>query len=288
MVDYTVTPNRQAAWAELQKYNTGIAFRFNAGDFSHIPYSLSSGTSVSSAPSSKKETYEEWRARKLEESKNAKENERLKKAELYAKRNNSTVFEGLTKKDEENIKKYCADKLEIKDNLAFSLGAGLALGGLASNPRIAGHLQATWKSAFFKNSATNLVFDRQVRNSELWKKNPEIMQEAFSQLHKAEVRSRKSNSRGLFKRSLRTKEFNQMKALLKNAINNGNGNIDDIAKATVQIREANNLYDGKLQQFGRWATNKFRQTPKQAPKIDIPDATSDVVTKGAKQLKGTV
>lgn len=193
------------------------ATNFNGGGFGGTTTVSSSGTSSSSKTKKK-----------------AKSNT---KVDYNASKN----FKGLTRQEEKLITAYSTKKKEYVENLGTSLAFGAGLGVVLPNAdKIVKPINAS-SAAFSSKSATNELF-KDVVKQDLWKSEPRLMQEAYAQMHKAEMRANKWKWQSLFKRPYETGEFNLLKDQMQKALSGGNKT--EILEATAKLSQANGIGDG--------------------------------------------
>ena len=130
-----------------------------------------------------------------EEQKKAREALKQEIIEKKRKKIASTIFTGLTKKEEEVLLQEHAKTFEPMGTLGSSLGFGVGLTAVMKNGGIVSHGINTVKTAM-PGSVTNTMFRG---NKELHKKYGNLMQEAYYQMHKAERRHQKGL--GMIKKS---------------------------------------------------------------------------------------
>lgn len=248
-----------------------------------MPIFTSTSTSGSTSGSSTDETkvregesYEDYqkRMKKLRE----KQTE-ANKAEV-AKQNQSVVFTGLTKDEEKVLTDYHAKKQEYVEDLGTSLVLGAGIGVVLPNMRNITHGGSALKAGFSKNSATNQIF-KDVVKTDLWKKEANLMQDAYAQLHKAEVRANNWKIQGAFKRGYTSAEFDLIKDEMERALRSGNK--DQILEATAKLKNANSIGEGWVSRAWNWTKGKLGMTPKAS--VDALDKMTD--TAGVqKQMAG--
>ena len=106
----------------------------------------------------------------------------------------NSVFQGLTKAEREAIVDYYAKNLEPSQSLMNAATLGALGTVIMTNPRIIAHPINYFTTTFGKESVVKNMF-KGVKESgnplnELWKNNSMIMEEAYSQMHRAEARSK--------------------------------------------------------------------------------------------------
>ena len=238
-------------WGNTGWGNTGFGFQ-GTSSWGNLAWgnagwgnSASYGASSSSSSSSSKTITSE-------EQKQAREAAKQKVNEKRKKNNLSTVFKGLTKSEEKLITDYSVKKQEYHEHLGSSLAMGAGMGILLPNMREITHPISAAKSTFGKNSVVNTVFNDSVRKGSLWNNHAGIMQEAYAELHKAEIRHSKSKWRGFFKRGFTDDELIKLSTKLESAI--ATGKSDDVLKAVAELKEANNIRGGHIPRA--WQTVK--------------------------------
>ena len=118
------------------------------------------------------------------------------KANTEPDANASVNFQGLTKQEEGLITDYSTKKQEYVEDLGSTLTFGVGAGiGLANTDKLRHPISAV-QCAYKKDSLVNLVFDKKVCEGDLWKNNAGLMQEAYAELYKAEIRSQKRSWQG--------------------------------------------------------------------------------------------
>lgn len=177
-------------------------------------------------------------------------------------------FQGLTENDRKAIVDYYAKNLEPSESLLNAATTGAIGTVVMTNPRIIAHPINYLKTTFSPKSQVNAMFkDAKKAGTALnaaWKENSMIMEEAFSQMHRAEARF--NSKAGLFRKSYSKQDFAQLKTIMETALTpgaDGKININKVAEATEKLRHAysNNgwLFDpiGNFKErFGKFA-NKF-------------------------------
>ena len=244
-------------------------FNMNIDPYGSMSY-MSTGTSNSNSSESSG-SVKDIERKKKEENKSKKKDD-VVKSEL------STIFKGITKKEEKKIFEYAADKMEYHENLGTSLAFGAGLGLLLPNIGRLTQPFSTAKSAFSKNSWANTLF-KDVVKKDIWKTNPTELQNAFAEVNKAEIRYNKWNIQSLFKRRYTNDEFLNLMGKMDDALINGNPN--EILQATEALSQANKMKEGLISQgfnkvFGR------NQAPTQY--VDDILRNEDALSKGAAAL----
>ena len=153
----------------------------------------------------------------------------------------ATPFEGLTKAESEAIVDFYAKNLEPSQSLTAAATSGVAVGALMMNPRILAHPINYLTTSFSKKSRVNKLFDLKKNSAlkEAWKSNNIILEEAYSQMHRAEARSKWKI--GAFRKRYTPEEFSKLENIMKEALKPGaDGKIDikKVANATEQLRHA--------------------------------------------------
>ncbi len=161
--------------------------------------------------------------------------------------NASTNFQGLTKNEEKLITDYSTKKQECVEHLGPSLAFGTGLGvGLSNTDKIKHPISAV-QCAFKKDSMVNMVFNKNVCKGDLWKNQAGLMQEAYAELYRAEIRHQKWAWQGLLKRGFTDDEILKLSAKLEKAI--ASGQSDEVIKAVAELKAANSIKGGHLPSF---------------------------------------
>ena len=212
-------------------------------------------------------------------------------AKEQAERSNSTqnrlslIFKGLTKKEEKLITDYHEKKLEFHENLGQSLAFGAGLGVVLPNIKEFTHPFSAAKSAFSKKSWANTLF-KDVVTKDAWKKYPGEMQQAFAEVHKAEIRYNKWKTQGILKRGYTEDEFLKLMDRMDDALKSGNRN--KILRATEELRQVNSgIKQGWLPRAWNSLKKSIGVTPKPQKTIDDLINNSDAIKSGVKGLKTT-
>lgn len=160
----------------------------------------------------------------------------------------SSTFQGLTPKEEEALLSYFSKSFEPSESLKSAVITGGIMGGLMMNPRMIVHPINSITTAF--KGDTKEMFKGIKKGGaihELWKKNHFILEEAYSQMNRAEARSKWKL--GLFRNRYTKEEYTQLKEIMEKALKTGN--VDEVAKATETLRHAY-CRNGKLFQGWNW------------------------------------
>ncbi|MBE6345577.1 MAG: hypothetical protein E7063_07860, partial [Spirochaetaceae bacterium] len=180
--------NQYSSWYQPQWQNNN----WNANNFSTpmlganswSPFTAFGWGNTTSTSSSSYKTIEEVEKEKADNNKKINDAFRQK----YWETNGSTVFKGLTKREEQKLIEYSAKSKEYVEDLGTSLAMGAGMGIALPNLRNVTHPFSAAKSTFSKNSVTNQLF-KDVVKTDLWKKEAPTMQKAYELMQKAEVRA---------------------------------------------------------------------------------------------------
>lgn len=216
---------------------------------------------------------------------------RQKYYDAARKKNQSTNFLGITKKQEEIILKQHSTSYEPKvkfNSLGGQVASQAAMAGAMTNINIIKHPLSTAQVAFSKNSATNKMFNSFVAsNANTWKANEGIMREAYFTMHKMEVRSKSKWFGGTMKKRLSTTEFDALRDEMKRAL--ASGNVDEIAQATERLKFAN-VNNGWIPRAKNWVKTKvFRRPGNSVPDVitqfnEAKGASSSTIAANASTL----
>lgn len=154
----------------------------------------------------------------------------------------ATTFNGLTQKETQALTDFYAKNLEPSESF---INAGI-MGGVScaimNNPRMIAH-PINYITTSFPNSKVNQLFKGVRQNGALnaaWKENNLVMEELFSQLHRAEARSKKRPLGGLFRKQYTDVEFNKIVQIAEDALKpdatTGKIDIRKVAEAAETLR----------------------------------------------------
>ena len=165
----------------------------------------------------------------------------------------NTTFQGLTKQEQKAITDFYAKNLEPSESLTGALISGGVMSSIMMNPRIFLHPWNTLTTAF-KGDTVEMFKDLRKSGplNDFWKKNHYILEEAYSQMNRAEARSKWKL--GIFRKRYTPEEYKQLKEIMEKAIKSGN--VDEVAKATETLRHAY-CRNGKVFQGWNWIKNKL-------------------------------
>lgn len=285
MTGVSVT-NQYSPWIQPQWQNNTWNTNWNANNFSTPMFGANSwspyttfgwGNNSTTSSTSSYKTIEQIEKEKAEN--NKKINEALK--QKYWEANQSTVFKGLTKKEEQKLIEYSAKSKEYVEDLGSSLAMGAGMGVALPNLRNVTHPFSAAKSTFSKNSVTNQMF-KDVVKTDLWKKEAPAMQKAYELMQKAEVRANKWNWQGWFKRGYTKTEFDDLKNIMETALQSGDKN--QILEATAKLQNADSIKQGKISKVFDWVKGKFGIAPSQAATVTDKITNTEAITNGAKEL----
>ena len=149
-----------------------------------------------------------------------------------------TIFGCLNQQQRDAIVDCYAKNLEPSESLKSAVTMGAIGTVVMANPRITAHPINYLTTTFSPKSQVNKLFkDAKISGTtlnELWKKNSMIMEEAYSQMHRAEARSKWKF--GLFRKRYTKREFVQLKNIMRDAL--ATGKVEEVAKATETLRHA--------------------------------------------------
>lgn len=154
----------------------------------------------------------------------------------------STIFGCLNQEQKEAIVDCYAKNLEPTESFKNAVLMGTVSTTIMQNPRIIAHPWNYLTTTLKKSSDVNKMFSGVRKNgstmNKLWKENSMILEEAFSQMHRAE--SRYKSKLGLFRAKYNQKDYEQLKDIMQKALDEAKrtGNIDEVAKATEKLRHA--------------------------------------------------
>ena len=248
-------------------------FNMNIDPYGSMSY-MSTGTSNSNSSESSG-SVKDIERKKKEENKSKKKDD-VVKSEL------STIFKGITKKEEKKIFEYAADKMEYHENLGTSLAFGAGLGLLLPNIGRLTQPFSTAKSAFSKNSWANVLF-KDVVKKDIWKTNPTELQNAFAEVNKAEIRYNKWKTQSLFKRGYTDDEFLKLMDKMDDALISGNRN--KILEATEALSQANKMKEGLISQGFNKVKTFFGRTPASTQYVDDILNNEKALNRGAAALR---
>ncbi|MBQ4114596.1 hypothetical protein IJD34_04250 [bacterium] len=170
-----------------------------------------------------------------------------------------TIFGNLTQTQKDAVVDFYAKNLEPSESFKNAVLLGGISCGLMQNPRVIAHPinYLTTTLGMGKNPIVKEMFkDVKVEGSalnKLWKKNNMILEDAFSQMHRAEARS-KSRLTNLYRTRYTTTEIEKLKGIMQTALKKGD--LDEIAKATEALRHAY-CRNGKILKAYHWCKEKL-------------------------------
>lgn len=155
----------------------------------------------------------------------------------------ATTFSGLSESEAQALTDYYAKNLEPSESLRSAIISGGIGCAVMQNPRMIVHPINYLTTTLSKQSEVNKLF-KGVKESgtalnTAWKENSYIMEEAFSQMHRAEARSKWKI--GAFRGRYTPEQFKHLKDIMEKALTpDAAGNIDvkKVAEATEQLRYA--------------------------------------------------
>ena len=157
---------------------------------------------------------------------------------------------------------YRKNEISPSQSFTSAVVAGGVSCAIMQNPRILAHPKNYFSTTFSKNSDVKNMFKAVKENgstlNKTWKNNSYIMEEAYSQMHRAEARSK--SKLGLFRKQYTADEYNKLKNIMQTALKTGDA--DKIAEATETLRTAY-CRNGKVFQAWNWVTNLFRRDKKE-------------------------
>lgn len=152
-------------------------------------------------------------------------------------------FQALSKQEVAAMEDFYAKNLEPSQSLTAAVTSGVAFGALMMNPRVLAHPWNFLTTTFNPNSKVNQLFAEARKSGtalhEAWKQNSVIMEEAYSQMHRAEARSKWKF--GAFRKRYTAAEIEKLEGIMKKALTPGaDGKIDinKVARATEELRHA--------------------------------------------------
>lgn len=206
----------------------------------------------------------------------------------------ATTFNGLSQAETKAITDFYAKNLEPSESFKNAGIMGGVSCAIMNNPRMIVH---PWNyiTTSLPNSKVNQLFKGVRQNgtalNAAWKENNLIMEELFSQLHRAEARSKKRPLGGLFRKQYTPAEFNEILKIAKDALTpDATGKID-INKAAEAAEKLRYGYTNNGRIAGFWGRlrgknldfiSKINETG--ADKA-IKDAADNLVKFGGKNMK---
>ena len=189
---------------------------------------------------------------------------------------------------------YAKNELSLTQSFGTAVVSGGILGTLMQNPRAVFHPINYITTTAGKNKklydgikngyqGVNKLFDLRGDNNklkELWKNHSSIMEEAYSQMHRAEARA--NSKLGLFRAKYTTDEFKKLSDEMMKALKGKN--IKEIAEATEKLRAANDCKNGKIFQAWNWIKNGFKNG-KVGLKNPLNESEKDLANRTQKALK---
>lgn len=200
----------------------------------------------------------------------------------------ATIFNGLTQKDAQALTDFYAKNLEPSESLKSALLMGGIMGGIMQNPRIIAHPINYLTTTLNPKSQVNKLFKGVTKKgtalNAAWKENSLVMEEAFSQMHRATARSK--SKLGLFRARYTQTEIDALTDIMKKALTpdaTGKINIDAVAEATEKLRHAY-CRNGKIFQGIDWIRTKiFKGKSKLQKPLEMLKET-DVINKAKDTL----
>lgn len=150
---------------------------------------------------------------------------------------NAPATKGLAKQHVEAMGNFYAENMDPSQSLFNAVIVGGASAAIMANPRVIAHPINSVK-AF--GDVKKMFGDAKVPGTkmhELWSKNNVIMEEAYSQMHRAAARADKNGWKlGLFRKKYTADEYKVLKETMEKALKTGKP--EEIAKATETLRQA--------------------------------------------------
>ena len=157
-------------------------------------------------------------------------------------------FKGLNKKEQDLLVNYYAKNLDPVESFKGALISGGIVGTLMQNPRHIAHPFNAVSMILGKTDVKEMFKDFKT-NKELWNKNHWVLEEAYSQMHRAEARHKK-RWHNIFRQQYTTEEYNKLKGIMQEALEEAKatGNVEKVAEATEKLRHAY-CRNGKIYQW---------------------------------------
>lgn len=150
---------------------------------------------------------------------------------------NVPAAQGLNQSQINALGDFYAQNMDPSQSLFNAVIVGGVSAALMQNPRVLVHPINTVKAFGDVKGMFADVTKEGTKLHELWKNNNVVMEEAYSQMHRAAARADKNGWKaGLFRKKYTADEYKILKETMEEALKKGN--IDDIAKATETLRHA--------------------------------------------------
>lgn len=185
-----------------------------------------------------------------------------------------TSFNGLSEKDKQVVIDYYAKNLEPSESFKNAVVLGGVSCAVMQNPRLFIHPWNTITTSLNSKSKVNQLF-KDVRKkgtplNALWEKNSLVMEEAYSQMHRATARA--NSKLGLFRARYTTAEIDELTRIMKEALDAND--IDKVADATETLRRAY-CRNGKIFQWWDKIQKVFTKKSHLQKPLEMIDKTID-------------
>lgn len=155
----------------------------------------------------------------------------------------TTIFGCLNQTEKQALVDYYAKNLEPSESITNAVVLGGIMGGVMQNPRIIAHPINYLTTTLNPKSQVNKLFKDVTKPgtalNAAWKENSLVMEEAFSQMHRATARSKWKI--GFFRGRYTKREMVELRRIMREALTpdaTGKINIDAVAEATEKLRHA--------------------------------------------------